>query len=212
MARESLDEPAREGDSSRDPQRRSQQSHAAILDAAVDQLSSVGYHRMTIEGIAAQAGVGKTTIYRWWSSKAQLVVEALSNRSEVEPVAATRDLRADVRALVQYAVKLIARTPLGQVLPQLAVELGDDPEARAKLAGWLGPARAAHRALLYTAASRADLPHDIDATLILDLMAGTILWRTLLGHKPDDRLVDQLTKLIVDGDLPRTGSTNETLL
>jgi AcrR family transcriptional regulator len=166
---------------------------------------------MTVEGVAEQAGVGKATVYRSWSSKAQLVVEALSVRCSIDPVTPTGDLRADVRALVQYATSLITRTPLGQVLPQLAAELDGDPDARASLARWLGPPRAGHRALLYSAASREELPHDIDATLILDLLGGTILWRTLLGQRPDGRLVDQLTSLIVDRALPRSGASDDQL-
>src|SRR5882757_9203344 len=51
------------------PRRRNRRVHVAILDATFDQLTSVGYFRMTIEGIAAQAGVGKATVYRWWPSK-----------------------------------------------------------------------------------------------------------------------------------------------
>jgi AcrR family transcriptional regulator len=212
MVRESSDESsgAYGEHSSPDPLRRNRHSHAAILDAALGQLRSVGYQRMTIEGVAAQAGVGKATVYRWWSSKAQLVVEALSTSCDVAPVVATGDLRVDVRALVQYVVSLVTRTPLGQILPQLVVDLEDDAEARANLAEWLGPPRAGHRALLYSAASRSDLPHDIDAALVLDLLGGTILWRTLLGRKPDSHLVEQLTNLIVDRDLPRTGVADDS--
>ena len=195
-----------------DPNRRNQHSHAAILDAAMAQLRGVGYQRMTISGVAAQAGVGKATVYRWWSSKAQLVVEAFSTRCDVEAVAISGDLRVDVRALVQYVISVMTRTPLGQILPQLLVDLEDDAQARTNLAEWLGPPRAGHRALLYSAASRADLPHDIDAELVLDLLGGTILWRTLLGRKPDARLVDQLTDLIVDRALPRIHSTDDTRL
>lgn len=195
-----------------DPHCHNRKSHTAILDAAMAQLREVGYHRMTIEGVAAEAGVAKGTVYRWWTSKAQLVVEALSMRCDIEPVVATGDLRADVRALVQYVISVMSRTPLGRVLPQLLVDLDEDPRARANLGAWLGPPRAGHRALLYSAASRCDLPHDIDASLVLDLLGGTVLWRILLGRKPDARLVEQLTDLIVDRALPRTGPVKDALL
>ena len=55
--------------------RRSAQSHAAILDATVKLLGSTGYVDFSIEKVASEAGVGKQTIYRWWSSRADLVLE-----------------------------------------------------------------------------------------------------------------------------------------
>jgi AcrR family transcriptional regulator len=191
-----------------DPNRRNQHSYGAILDATIDQMCSVGYHRLTIERVAAQAGVGKATVYRWWSSKAQLAVEALSERYQFEPVQPTGDLRGDVRALVQRTIDFVTKTPIGYALPQLASELADEPEARARLVKWLGPTRAAHLAVLYGAAGRADLPHDIDARLLLDVIAGTVFYRNLLGHQADDRLVEQLANLIVDRDLPRLSSSD----
>jgi AcrR family transcriptional regulator len=194
------------------PNRRNPQSHLAILGAAMAQLETVGYQRMTIEGIAAHAGVGKATVYRWWSSKAQLVVEALSTCCDVEPVGASGDFRADVRALVQYVISVVSRTPLGRILPQLLADLEDDERARATLAEWLGPPKAGHRALIYAAAGREDLPHDIDVHFLMDLLGGTVLWRTLLGRQPDARLVEQLTDLVVDRSLPRVGSGGDALL
>ena len=194
------------------PQRRNPQSHAAILDATLDQLASAGYHRMTIEAISAQAGVGKATVYRWWPTKARLVVEALSTRSELPPVTSTGDLRHDVHCLVQRALEFFIKSPLGDALPHLAVDFNDDPEARTELLTWLGPTRASQLAMLYEAAGRGDLPHDLDAGLTLDLIAGTLMYRKLLGDRDDDRIVDQLTSLIVDRRLPRSGAEDNRLI
>lgn len=194
------------------PQRRSSRSHAAILSATLDQLASVGYPRMTIEGISAQAGVGKATVYRWWPSKARLVVEALSKRCELPPVTSTGDLRHDVRGLVLRAIEFMTKSPLGKALPHLAVDFADDPEARIELLRWLGPARASQLSLLYEAAGRGDLPHDLDAGLVLDLIGGTLMYRDLLGQQPGEHLVDQLTDLIVDRGLPRVGTEDSRLI
>jgi hypothetical protein len=106
----------------------------------------------------------------------------------------------------------MVKTPLGQALPHLATDLNDDPEARVELLKWLGPTRASQLALLYEAAGRGDLPHDVDGGLILDLIAGTIMYRNLLGHQSDDQMVDQLTSLIVDGRLPRAGAEGNRLI
>lgn len=194
-----------------DPRRRNWQSHAAILDATVEQLASVGYHRLTIEGIAAQAGVSKATVYRWWPTKARLIIEALSKRSDIERVAATGDVRADARAIVQRVIEIMTKTPLGQVLPPLGADFNDDPQARIDLIEWLGRIRASCLALLYEAAGRGDLPYDIDAELILDLLVGTVMYRYLFAHRVDDRLVDQLADLIANGQLPRAGAIENLL-
>ena len=194
------------------PQRRSTHSHAAILDATIDQLTSVGYPKMTIEGISAQAGVGKATVYRWWPSKARLVVEALSKRCEMPAVTSTGDLRHDVQCLVRRAIELMNKSPLGGALPHLAIDFNDDPEARVQLLKWLGPTRAKQRALLYEAAGRGDLPHDLDAGLVLDLIGGTIMYRKLLGGQADDQIAEQLVSLIVDRQLPRAGVEDSRLI
>ena len=193
-------------------QRRNPHSYAAILDATFEQLTSVGYQRMTIEAVASMAGVGKATVYRWWPNKARLVVEALSKRCELPPVTSTGDLRHDVRSLVERAIELMVKTPLGATLPHLAGDFDDAPEARVELLEWLGPTRASQRALLYEAAGRGDLPHDLDAGLTLDLMAGAIMYRHLLGDHLDERFVEQFVGLIVDRRLPRIGTPDERLI
>src|SRR5258708_23406443 len=69
--------------------RRSEASRKAILDATYELLKAIGFHQMSIEGVASRAGVGKATIYRWWSSKGVLAVEAFMEA--VAPSIAFRD-------------------------------------------------------------------------------------------------------------------------
>ena len=74
--------------------RRSERSHEAILAATQRLLLERGYRELTIEGIAARAGVGKQTIYRWWPSKAALVLEAyLAGQEAVEQPPPARSTR-----------------------------------------------------------------------------------------------------------------------
>lgn len=187
-------------------QRRNAQSHVAILDATVALLAASGYHRLTIERVAARAGVGKATVYRWWPTKARLVVEALGSRLDLNPVEPTGDLKADVRALVRRAIEMFAESPLGRVLPEMVSDLAEDAEAREQLSTVVGPVRAGHLSLLYSAAGRADLPYDIDAHLIIDMIGGTVLYRALLGRRPSPQLAEQLADLIVDQRLPRVSA------
>jgi AcrR family transcriptional regulator len=177
--------------------RRNPHSHAAILAATLDQLTSVGYHGLTIERVAAEAAVGKATVYRWWPSKARLVVEALSSYSDATPIEPAGDLRSDVRALVTRAIDCIVETPLGRTVPQLVDDFGDDPQARDQLVRWFGPMRAGRVAVLYGAAARQEIPHSIDPVFILDVIAGTVLYRGLLSAGPDTGFVEQLTDFII---------------
>ncbi|MFI5817946.1 TetR/AcrR family transcriptional regulator [Streptomyces rishiriensis] len=99
-----------------DTSRRSERSRRAIYDAALALVAEVGYPRTTIEGIAARAGVGKQTIYRWWGSKADVLLEAFldlgeqaardAGPAEREPYAIpdTGDLAADVKAVLRATV------------------------------------------------------------------------------------------------------------
>ncbi|MEU5632903.1 TetR/AcrR family transcriptional regulator [Streptomyces rishiriensis] len=99
-----------------DTSRRSERSRRAIYDAALALVAEVGYPRTTIEGIAARAGVGKQTIYRWWGSKADVLLEAFldlgeqaardAGPAEREPyvIPDTGDLAADVKAVLRATV------------------------------------------------------------------------------------------------------------
>lgn len=96
-----------------DSSRRSERSRHAIYDAALASVAEVGYQRTTIEGIASRAGVGKQTIYRWWSSKADVLLEAFLDLSEQASEAAggtpwefpdTGDLAADLKFVLRATV------------------------------------------------------------------------------------------------------------
>ena len=193
---------APDDDTTKPGRRRSHQAHEAIMDATVAVLAETGYHRLTIEGVAARARVGKTTVYRWWPTKSRLVIEALSRRLILPPTEPTGDSRHDVRAVIQRIVDTFGRPPLGDVLPALAVDLIHDPEASEQLRLMLGPRRAANAAIFYSAAGRGDLPHDVDVNLLLDIISGTILYRCLMSNHPTAALIDRLTDLVLHGKLP----------
>lgn len=189
-------------DTAKPGRRRSPHAHEAIMDATVAVLAETGYHRLSIEGVAARAGVGKTTVYRWWPTKSSLVIEALSRRLILPSTEPTGDSHHDIRAVIQRIADTFGRPPLGDVLPALAVDLIRDPEASEQLRRMLGPRRAANAAIFYSAAGRGDLSPDVDIHLLLDIIAGTILYRCLMGNHPTADLIDRLTDLVLHGKLP----------
>lgn len=182
--------------------KRSHQAHEAILRATLATLQELGYHQTTVESIASRAGVGKATIYRWWPTKADLVIEAISHLID-SPPPLTGDSRVDIRAMIDTMIAVMAG-PVGHVLPAVASELADNPAASKRLAELLGPVRAANSAVLLSAAGRGDLPHDIDTTAVLDTLAGAILFRRLMLRPLDAHFADQLTTFVLTGDTPRT--------
>lgn len=173
------------------------------MNATIDVLRDVGYHAMTFELVATRAGSSKATVYRWWPTKAALTVEAVTTRVNVPPVKATGDVRADIRAIVQASYDTLVRSPLGEILPALAVDLLRDPEVATALDHHFRPRRESITAIIDDAAARGDLPADTDASALLDICGGTMLYRSLVSRGSADTLIDQLTELFLNGHLPR---------
>lgn len=183
---------------------RSARSHNAIMDATLGLLMEIGYQRLTIEGVAARAKVGKTTIYRWWPSKCRLVMEAVGTRIAVPPLPVTGDSRVDLRMAIQAAFDGFESSPLGDIVTGLAVDLLHDPDAVADFQAMLRPRQEPVAALIASMVQRGDLPTDVDAGLLHDIWAGTLFYRALLRRPHSPHVVDQLTDLLLDGRLPRS--------
>jgi len=110
------------------PRWRSRRAESAILDATIALLGEVGFAGLTIDGIAARAGVGKATIYRHWSSKAEVAVEAF--KAFIPPLddLDTGSLAGDVRAVLLQIVDGLTHSPLAGILPSLVEAAERDPE------------------------------------------------------------------------------------
>lgn len=177
--------------------KRSEPVHNAIIDASVAILGEVGYQALTMEGVAARAGVAKATVYRWWPTKAHLIIEA-AGRDLGAPLESSGNTEHDIRALIEFTIDFVGGL-LGEVF---IADLARDPNVGAQLEDLLGPYRAAHASLLLAAAGRGDLPYTLDITAVLDLISGIILFRKLMKRPLDRTLADQLTALVLAGELP----------
>ncbi|WP_115667145.1 TetR/AcrR family transcriptional regulator [Saccharospirillum mangrovi] len=125
-------------------QRRSNLKHRAILDAAAQAVAQQGYAAVTIEGVAALAGVGKQTIYRWWSSKAALLVEVYSDlvsRQALTP-RSNGSLEQRLTGLLSALFRLYRSSSAGAILTGLIGEASRDEQVRAVLAEGLVVGRA----------------------------------------------------------------------
>ena len=138
---------------------RSQEADRAILAAAVELLAERGLAAMSIEEVAARAGVGKTTIYRRWPSKGLLALDAFVNSfREEQPQPDTGTLRGDMLSALHAWVRAVTQTPMGPMLTGLIAEAQHDTELRG---AWrdrvLEPLRTQHRIMLDRAIARGEI-------------------------------------------------------
>jgi AcrR family transcriptional regulator len=182
--------------------RRSQRSHDAILAATQELLLERGYADLTIEGIATRAGVGKQTIYRWWPSRAALVLEAyLAGEEAVPPPAQGRSVGDDVRALLGWLIAVLAEPTGGPVVAGLVSDLQHDADLARGFRQHVVPARReAMVAALERARARGEIREDADLELAVDALHGAVFYRLLLSGEPlDDAFVDRLADQTLAG-------------
>jgi AcrR family transcriptional regulator len=184
--------------------RRNARSHAAIVDATNQLLIEVGYGQLTIEGVAARAGVGKATVYRWWPSKAALAIEAMSRGLDGRSPAETGDLRQDLLAAVRRAIHLLARSPEGAIIPALAADMmRDQALAKQFREQILLPRRSVVTGIVRRAVDRGELPANLDIGLLMDVYAGAVFYRVVVSGAPvNEHLAEQLVGLLLDGKKP----------
>jgi AcrR family transcriptional regulator len=180
--------------------KRSEHSRTAILTAAFELSGEVGYAALTIEGIAKRAGVGKQTIYRWWESKADVLLDALVAKADLFVSVADRGgLEDELRRFLEDSFALARRTPVADILCALMAEAQIDPGFGERFrTSFLYQRRGALSAILDRASARRELPADASVSLIMDIVFGVIWYRMLATHDPiDENLVDQLLAVIL---------------
>ncbi|WP_018546593.1 TetR/AcrR family transcriptional regulator [Streptomyces sp. LaPpAH-108] len=175
--------------------KRSEESRTAILAAAYALVAEAGYADLTIEGIASRAGCGKQTIYRWWPSKAHVLLEALAAKAGLFVSNADHgSYAADLRAFLTDTFALSRRSPVGDILRVLMAQAQIDPEfGKVFRTDLLQRRRDALQVVLDRARVRGDLPSAPAPDTVLDLVFGALWYRLLATGRPaDDALVDDL--------------------
>jgi AcrR family transcriptional regulator len=183
--------------------RRSDRSHQAIITATQELLVERGYRELTIEGVAARAGVGKQTIYRWWPSRAALVLEAYlvaSDRVQL-PSLDSGSTREDVRALIVWLARVLAEPTGGRVVAGLVGDLPHDLDLAEGFREDVVPARRqAMLAALERGRERGEIRADADLELAVDTLHGAVFYRLLLSGEPlDAAFAERLADQVLDG-------------
>ncbi|WP_328539078.1 TetR/AcrR family transcriptional regulator [Streptomyces sp. NBC_00344] len=198
-----------------DATRRSERSQRAILDAALTLVGEVGYSRLTIEAIAARAGVGKQTIYRWWPSKAAVLLDAsiaLAGDAQADGewggFPDTGDIAADLKHVLRLTVDQFNDEKYDAPARALTAAGSMDPELGAKFTReLLEPSLALYEERLRSAVWAGQIGQDVDIRIAVEMLVGPLTHRWLqrtepLTHAFTDVCVDQVLR----GIAPRGGA------
>ena len=184
---------------------RSEDARRAVLEAADDLLAEKGFAGVTVEGIAAAAGVAKQTIYRWWSSKTDILLDTfLEDAARLAP-RDHGDLATDLRAHLRRLADFLSRDDAGTVLKALIGHAQHDPAFAAVLRErYLDEQRRRDRLPLDRAVERGELPSEFDVPAGVDLLVGPIYHRALITGDPlDDAFVDGVVGSFIAGTAAR---------
>lgn len=180
---------------------RSDEAHQRILEAAYELMNQTGFNDLTIEAIAARAEVGKPTIYRRWSSKAHLVMDAFL--AAINPELTFPDsgsFKEDIRLQMQQLVKVLLSPP-GQIIAMLIGGGQTDPELmEAFRENWLMPRRQVASEVFNKGVERGELRSDVDVEVAIDALYSPLFYRLLLRHAPlTQDFVDELVDVVMKG-------------
>jgi AcrR family transcriptional regulator len=166
----------------RDPSR-----DEAIVDAAIDALVREGYDRLSMEGVATAAGVGKATVYRRWSSKAELVIDAMATLKPSIDTIDTGSLDGDIELMIAVSCSPHSQR-LFQVMVSICSALPREPELlEAFRTRFTEPRIARITAMLERAKDRGELGPDVDIAMAASLLPSLMLQRALTTGQPAGR-------------------------
>jgi AcrR family transcriptional regulator len=179
---------------------RSDRAHRAILDAALEHLVKDGFADLRLEHVAAQAGVGKATIYRRWPSKEALALDLLMQLAAPHiSIDDTGDTRAELLTAVTNAMRAITETPFGPVIRALLSQIAINPELGDPFRATVVQGRRDEVGrVIARGVSRGDLRPDVDVDIATELLVGPVYFRLMFGgdlsHDFAERVVDSVLR------------------
>ncbi|KAA8960864.1 MAG: TetR/AcrR family transcriptional regulator [Mycobacterium sp.] len=179
---------------------------AAILSATAELLVQIGYANLTLAAVAERAGTTKTALYRRWSSKAELVHEAVFPTAPTALVAPAGDMAADVRAMIGATRDVFTSPVVRAALPGLVADMTADAQLNARVVARFAELFAAVRRRLRAAVDRGEAHPDVDPDRLIEVIGGATMLALLLrpAEQLDDTWVDQTAAIVVHGVLARS--------
>ena len=180
---------------------RSEPARKAIYRSTLRLLRRTGFPDLTIEAIAADASVAKTTVYRWWPNKGALVVDAFASSAEhqlhfPDTGSVFRDMSLQMSQFMG-----ILRSPRGRIVAELLGAGQSEPDLLAAFRErFLRPRRQEAYKTLRRGIERGELPNDLDLDLVLDILYGAIYMRFLIWQKGlTEEFVEDICRMVLDG-------------
>jgi len=180
---------------------RSEDARKAILRSTLKLLQETGFPDLSIEAIAADADVGKATVYRWWPNKASLVADAFSRSADEElRFPNTGSVRNDVSIQMKHLVRVL-RGRRGRIVAALIGGGQSDPELiQAFRDRFMMPRRQEAYQTLRRGIARRELPETLNLDLTLDTLYGSLYMRFLIRQTGlTEDYVDEVVALVMDG-------------
>ncbi|MEX2627570.1 MAG: TetR/AcrR family transcriptional regulator [Ilumatobacteraceae bacterium] len=176
-----------------------------IMAAATSLLAEGGYDALTMEAVANRAGVGKPTVYRRWSTRAQLVFELDTSAAVPDPLPDTGSFRGDIVEALWWLAETMMGVDRKIIGDQFGEMVAVEEFARKVWERRLKPDRDQVLAVWDRAAERGEARADIDGAEVLDDLVGVLMYRILVRHEPTsradiERMVDRITTGVLDGD------------
>lgn len=156
-------------------------SEDTILRATIDLVAEHGVSGLTVDAVAARAGVGKATIYRHWGSRARLVHDAVSCMKDPLEEPDTGSLRGDLISLVRQVVKYLRQDDTARVLPSLLDAAVREPELAELRVESIRHRRSFFERAVQRAVERGELPEDVETQLLIDLVVAPFFYRRLMA-------------------------------
>jgi AcrR family transcriptional regulator len=182
---------------------RSEEAHRAILAAVIELLPEHGLKGLTIEAVAARAGVGKTTIYRRWRTKNELVLEAIEQLRPPGPPPDTGSLIGDLDALVELQRERLEASQLPRIMPRVLGEALDEPELHAQVVERaVNPIRQVLEVIVRRAVDRGELREDLDVATMVDVLHAAPIYKLLMAGGAMDAVSgvpERIVPLLLEG-------------
>jgi len=180
---------------------RSENARQAILRSTLKLLRREGFADLSIEAIAADAKVGKATVYRWWPNKGALVVDAFASTTEEElhfPDSGSvfKDMRVQMKQWLG-----VLRSPRGCIVRAVLAGGQSDPELIEEFRKrFLWPRREDAYRTLRRGIERGELPGGLDLDLVLDTLYGAMYMRFLIRHTElSEHYVEEVCRMVLQG-------------
>jgi len=180
---------------------RSAEADRAIDAAALDLFAECGFDGVTIEAVAQRAGVARSTVYRRYPCKADLLIDAAARLTdEVRRVPDTGSIEDDLLEVGRQLRHMLTATQVGRTVPAAVAATARHPELATAHRAMVRRRRGETKAVIARAVERGELPTAVDADLLLDLVLAPIFYRVRLSGEPvTDRYLPRLVRTAVEG-------------